>query len=188
MRQRLYEIGDVSPELIDYIDHYNLDQKTILANAGILTLVLARLVPVKGGWTFEFDADGIPSAVVEAILFDVEREPYVADLVAWPLHDPHTFATAMGPRGGADVLGALSMPMRGKSPLQVFRTPLQWLQAGCEGCVPLNEDGGRFWLAKAGGPFVVQNLQDGRWMRQLLGKSCSHQSILIPSVLKGDAA
>ncbi len=189
MRRRLYEIGDISPEFLHYTRSLGLDHGTIQAHAGVLAVVLAEFhYDEIGHPRFTFDPDGIPTAVIEVILFDQNREPYIADLVAWPLHDPGSIATALTASGGTAVLGAVNMPQRGRTPLRVHPTPLAWILAGCEGCVPLNEAGGRYWLDKAGGPFVVDNIEDGRWLLDLLGPLAARHRILVAVELGEDAA
>lgn len=189
MRRTLYATGNVTPEYLAYTRDFHLDHRTIQAHAGVFAVVLANFHrdnhchPI-----FNFVQDGVPAAVVEAILFNQFREPYVADLVSWPLHDPVNFATALGANDGADVLGAVNMPQRGGKALWVHRTPLDWLMAGCEGCVPLSAAGGRYWLNKAGGPFLVGNLEDGRWLRGMLGPFAARHRILVAMKMEGDAA
>jgi hypothetical protein len=181
MRARLYAMGDVTPEFFAYTEHFSLDLKTIEAHAGLFAVVLASFrESANEGPVFEFDVGGVPAAVIEALAFDQQREPFVADLVAWPLHDPWSFATALGQTKGADVLGIPNMVQRGGNPLEVYSTPLDWLRAGCAGCVPLNDAGGRYWLDKAGGPFVVRNVDEGLWLQAFLGSRASRHHILVP--------
>jgi hypothetical protein len=181
MRKRLYQIGEPTPEFFDYRKEHALDLRTIEAHAGIFAVALVKAYfDTDGSGLFEFDAIGVPAAVIEAILFDTQCEPYTADLVAWPLHAPEDFVTALGPDAGAAVLGVVSMVLRGGLPLRVYRTPLNWLKAGCEGCVPLSEKGGSDWLAKAGGPFIVEDVEHGRELRDLLGHRVGANSILVP--------
>lgn len=189
MRRTLYTTGDVTPEYLAYTRDVHLDHRTIQAHAGVFAVVLANFLRDNHGHPiFNFDPDGVPAAVIEAILFDQSRELYVGDLAAWPLHDPENFATALGANDGADVLGAVNMVQRGGKPLFIHRTPLEWLLADCEGCVPLSVAGGRYWLNKAGGPFVVGDLEDGRWLRDLLGPFAARHRILVALRTGEDAA
>jgi len=178
VRRESLGVGGFSPEFRDYIARHNLDLGAVIAHAGFLNIALVRyLTDDTGGCSFSFDADGTPSAVIEAIVFDFNREPVTVDLVAWRLGDPDAFATAMGPDDGADVLGPVAMVARRGGVLKVYRTPLAWLKAGCDGCVPL-KPGAAYWLRLAGGPFAAEDIEHGRELRDLLG-SGSHR-ILIP--------
>lgn len=181
MQSTFYAQGGITSELTAYRKTLKIDDGVIKANAGLLAVYLCKFFGDNAGdERFEFDPDGVPSAVIEALLYDLAKEEYVADLVAWPLHAPDCFATALGPAAGADVLGVVHMVQRGGLPLRVFTTPHDWLAAGCQGCVPLSEKGGRYWLHKARGPFVVGNVEEGRWLRDLLGPFAGQHKILIP--------
>ncbi len=182
MRQEIYASAGPCPELFSSLRRYGLDLATVQAHAGIYAITLARFWGGDhGDVMFDFDPEGVPTAVIEALQYDEMREQYVADLVAWPLHDPVNFGTVLGPHAGADVLGVEQMVQRGGRPLRVYCTPLEWLQAGCIGCVPLTGAGGRYWLDKAGGPFLVGGLAEGRWLRDYLRTFASRHSIILPA-------
>jgi hypothetical protein len=72
------------------------------------------------------------------------------------------------------------MIQRGGRPLVIHRTPLAWLKAGGEGCCLL-KPGARHWLRRAGGPFVAQDVEHGREIRDLLGPEASRHRILVPT-------
>ena len=64
----------------------------------------------------------------------------------------------------------------------IYRTPLEWLQAGGEGCVMLKPESPAAcqWLARAGGPFVAQDIEHGREIRAMLGPVAARHRILVP--------
>lgn len=171
-RSEALRVAGPCPELVQYIRAQQIDEEAVTAHAGGLDLALAAF----HGDTFDFDIDGEPAAVIDAYLFDHAREQAVADLVAWPIADPAVFATAMGCNDGADILGPVHMIARHGAPLKVHRTPLGWLKAKCEGCVPL-KPGARHWLVWAGGPFIAEDIEHGRELREMLGH---RHRILIP--------
>ncbi len=177
MRRESLRVAGPTPELFQYIRKHRLDLAMVQAHAGYLNIALAAFMAD----TFLFDSDGEPAAVIEALLFDHDREEFTADVVAWPVHDPWAFATAMGDRDGAAVLGPQNMVQRGGQPLVVHRTPLDWLQAECTGCVLLKPAAGE-WLLKAGGPFIAEDAEHGRELRELLGANALRHRILIPNM------
>lgn len=187
MRCEALRVGGMSPEFLQYLRQHKLSLGTIIAHAGFLNVGLVRFwAGDDGDRSFSFDREGQPAAVIEALLFDRCREQVVADIVAWPVDDPKAFATAMGANDGADVLGSEWMIRRGGRPLRVYRTPLTWLQANCEGCVPL-KGGARHWLARAGGPFICDDLEHGRELRDMLGPAAAFNRILVPQNQAGAA-
>ena len=184
MRKESLRVGGWTPELKTYLARHRLSLAAVMAHAGFLSIALVKFLGSNSGEeTFLFDADGEPAAVIEALLFDHCREQFTADLVAWPVNDPAAFVTAMGPNDGADSLGPQWMVKRRGAPLVVHRTPLRWLQSGCEGCVPL-KPGARHWLDRAGGPLIAEDLEHGRELRDMLGANASRHRILVPDAAR----
>lgn len=176
MRRELYARGELTPELKAYTRLHRLDVPAIEAHAGMIAVCLCKFYGGNSGErVFQFDTDGVPAAVVEALAADGHG---VLDLVAWRLDAPDTFATAIRE---ADVLGALHMVRRGGRPLHVFKTPLAWLRAGCDGCVVLNQDWGAYWLDKAVGPFVAEDVHHGFQIREMLGDKAARHRVLVPA-------
>lgn len=180
MRSESLRVAGPSPELFRYIRQHRLDLRVVNAHSGYLNVALVKFLSNEDEpECFVIDQDGQPAAVIEALLFDHAREPFAADLVAWPLASPEFFSTAMGMRDGASVLGPQNMVQRQGAPLLVHATPLGWLQAGCEGCVPLKPSA-RHWLHLAGGPFVVEDIEYGDFLMELLGPYASQHEIWVP--------
>ena len=188
MRREALRVAGPSPELFRYIRQHSLNVDTCLANVGFLTVALVEFLrSVSGHERFLFDADGEPAVVIEALLFDRERQQVCSDLVAWPLHKSERVATAMGINDGADVLGPQSMVGRNGERLCVYRTPLAWLQAECNGCVLL-KSGARHWLLQAGGPFVAEDITHGHELRSLLGSAAADHRIIVKNQFARSAA
>jgi hypothetical protein len=178
-RAELLRIAGPSPELHTYLKRHHLDLESCIAHAGFMTISLCKFwTGNDGDETFSFNTEGFPAATIEAILFEYDGEPYTADLVAWPIHDPDGFATVMGHHDGADILGPVSMTGRRGAPLRVHPHPLAWLRAGCEGCVPLTP-GARHWLKRAGGPFAVATLDEARDLRDLIGPEAAMRNRIL---------
>ena len=182
MLSHFYELAHPVPEFMNYLGKYRIDLVEVGTSVGIFGVALCRNFEYPdGSQGFEFSRRGVPCAVIEALCFRRMNgmcETYSADLVAWPLDDQFSFATAMGPHEGAELLGPLSAVQRGGHPLRIFRTPLDWLQNGCEGSVVLKQ-GAEYWLNKAGGPFIAEDFEHAVELRGLVG--CKHQ-ILVPSI------
>lgn len=177
MRNESLRVAGPTPELFQYIRKHRLDVATVTAHAGYINIALAAFMAD----TFLFDSDGEPAVVIEALLFDLDREQVTADLVAWPVGDPEAFATAMGSNDGAAILAPQNMVQRRGEPLEVHRSPLAWIKAGCSGCVAL-KPAARHWLHKAGGPLIAEDAEHGRELRELLGANALRHRILIPNM------
>lgn len=175
MRRELYRRGEWTPDAEAYSKELRLDRRTVEAHAGIFAVCLLKFYGSNTGESiFDFDPSGIPSAVIEAFAFDGHT---VIDLIAWPLHAPGHYASAVRE---ADMLGITNMLKRGGVPLVVHRTPEQWLASGCEGCVVINHEWGGYWLNRAGGPFVARDIAHGREIRDALGRDAARHRIMVP--------
>jgi len=177
-----YEVADWSPEAASYLTAENISLEIALAHAGIFAVCRCNF----NGRRFEFDGDGVPAAVVE-VLADDAATPI--DLCAWPLDLPERFATALGE---ADLIGITNVTnpatFAGGRPLRVWRTPLAWLKAGCQGCAVLNPAGGRHWLPMAPGKLLAESLEHGRALRSMLGKDFDPNRLLVPAEKQRSAA
>lgn len=182
MLAEFYRLAQPVPEFMNYIRQHQLNLADLRSEIGIFGVAMCRRFEWQDGSPgFEFSAQGIPCAVIEAVCYRREDgliEPYPADLVAWPLSHPSSFATALGPHDGAELLGPLAAVQRGGQPLKVFRTPLRWLLANGEGVVLL-KPGAEFWLHQAGSPFIAEDFRHAIELRELLGHK---HKILVPSV------
>src|SRR5437016_290239 len=89
LRIDLQERADPTPEWLSYIRSASIDLSVCYPSCGILAVAAVSFLP---GRYFEFDDDGIPSAVIDVIGDDAET---VIDLCAWPLRNPGKFATAL---------------------------------------------------------------------------------------------
>ena len=94
LRADLYERADCGLAWLNYVRAEAIDLTATYPFIGILAVTRVKLFP---GRRFDFDDDGIPAAVCQVISDDAET---VVDLVAWPLHQPSKFATALGVADG----------------------------------------------------------------------------------------
>jgi hypothetical protein len=154
-----------------------LDHATVAANAGAL-----HVLPVSfhSDRTFDFEPDGsgVLSAILEVLDGDGEG---VIDLVAWPVHRPDKFASAMRL---ADALGSSQVEdpssYVGGKPLRVWRTPETWLRNGCCGVVLLHEASAPRWLSAAPGSIACEDAGHARQIARLLHPLFEMRRILVP--------
>lgn len=126
---------------VGYCRQHGLDWPTI--EAACSGVFLAPIRPEPGG-RFTFDETGTLAAVVEVLAADGET---VIDIAAWSLTDPTRWRTAIGAAValGETVAWNPSTYAFGR-PLRLFRTPLRWLQAGCDGACILDTKRAARWL------------------------------------------
>jgi hypothetical protein len=139
-RPSVYDVQFARAELLaratisasaDYLRANGIDAELVHAHAGVLGVCELRFFP-QDKFDFADRGDGASGAVLEAFGRDGEE---VLDLVAWPLEAPAR-ATSMFRRVG--LLGLWWAFNKATyifdEPLQVYKTPLDWLRAGCAGC------------------------------------------------------
>lgn len=158
-----YRFADWSPAAAAYTSSHGLDMEVVNAHAGLLAVLPCSF---DGRGFFNIDlAAGEQAIVIECLAEDLET---TIDLVAWPTMQPEKFATAWG----SDALGIdqidnpATWALRGL--LRVHRTPLAWLRANCEGCVPLSYRNAPAWLGKALGTIAAEDEAHARLIYQAL--------------------
>jgi hypothetical protein len=139
---------------VDYQRRYGIDWDSLTAFAGSLTLASIELT-IRDRFTFA--TDGEAGAVICA-LAGKGGERVIEDFVAWPVDEPHLFATRLG---RASVLGSwhLTEPasfQRGAL-LYAHRTPLAWLQGGCAGICVLDASAAADALQQSLGPILAED-------------------------------
>lgn len=170
--------ADDFEQLRDFIAHEELDLPLVETFAGSITLARCAFSPPP--LRFHFDPAGDLAVVIEAL--EIERgEPWLVDLVAWPVDQPSKFATAAG---RADLLGAdqIDNPASfyGGRPLRVHRRPLSWLRAGCQGVVGLDERRAGARLAGALGNLACEDEEHARQIARMTAGMLSPRRIVFP--------
>jgi len=110
----------------------------------------------------------MPGGVAAYIAPVLDRGELV-DLVTWPLDRPVRWALRLGVAFalGADAIAEARLFPRSAGPLPLFRTPLSWLLAGCEGaCILRPEDAWRELADIA--EVVAQDIGHGRAIEKML--------------------
>ena len=151
----------------------NVETATLLAGP-----IAGHRVIFKPRGVFDFSETGDPALV--HVVFGADGETPI-DLVAWEPNRPSRYATLLGSAGllGADHVDKPTTYFDGK-PLQVFRTPLNWLRHDCRGVVVLHRQSAGRALAKAPGPIAAEDLRHGEALARAFGTTVPIERILIP--------
>jgi hypothetical protein len=161
-RAEFYERSQVTAEFLHYVGRHSLELGRISGFAGA-----TGILPVAdcGGGRFDWEA---PGDMIEAFICEVYAEDgeSVIDLVAWPLDRPRHVMTVFG---RAPLLGLWEAmnpaTYYGGKPLQMHRTPLEWLQSGCRGAAVVRPSLAAPFLFNLEGAIAGK---DPRHSRQLL--------------------
>jgi hypothetical protein len=137
---------------------------------------------------FDFAAPDDPHAI-RAVVHVVHGDDAVApvDLVAWTRDRPDRalLCLAAGVALGVDQIQNPASYFAGK-PLQIHRTPLAWLRAGCQGIVVLSADGVLDRLDRLpprSEPYklLAEDLDHGVELRRLLAPLRPRVRLFVPS-------
>ena len=134
---------------VSYCKAHRLDWHAIEAAAGGLWVAP---IGTDGPW-FDIVADGDEALVLEVFGEDACS---TTDLVAWLPGQPGRWWCAVG---AAPALGAAHAinpaTYFGRTPLQLFQTPAEWLQGDCHGTVLLDTAAGVTWLDGLPQPLTI---------------------------------
>ena len=165
-RAELVARGDPHQWWLDYIREQRLDVPTVSRFAGLIA-VTACVFYDHGRFDFTYpkEREAEPAAVIEALGVDAATP---VDLIAWPLHAPDRFASLFGDALllGIDRVGNAASYFGGQ-PLQLYRTPLAWLQAGCRGSVIIDPHGAPLVLRGALGRVAGEDIDHARAIQKL---------------------
>jgi hypothetical protein len=159
--RQFYNVASWGQAEADYLKHHNLPMEAANAHCGGFFILPCAF---DGSDLFTFNAGGVSAVVIEVYGDDDET---VIDLAAWPVDRPENFATAMG----AALLGAARVCNPASwfpGPLPIFRTPLKWLQARCQGVVVLDYKSAPLVLADALGDLEAEDEAHQAELRRLL--------------------
>ena len=174
LRSELYHCADIT-QSADFVREEGIGWAALEACCGILGICPVRFFE-GSRFGFDFADDGEPGVVIEAL----DADDIVIDLVGWPLSQPDLFTSALGVAEGLG-LARVCNPATyfGNRPLQVFRTPLGWLQAGGAGVVVLKPSSAPRWLPEA--PFIAgEDDEHARMLARLLHPYSPPERVLTP--------
>jgi hypothetical protein len=146
-RAALYERADLTPQWLAYTRAERIDARMCYPHCGLLAATVCAFFSGR----FDFADDNEPDATAAAVIEVLgEDGATIVDLCGWPLAEPTHFATMFGNAFGLgmDRVGNTATYFVGQH-LQFYRTPLRWLQAGCNGAVILDLAAAHLWLGGA---------------------------------------
>ena len=176
-RSEFYARARESRASIEYVRRHGLDMKAIERDAGAFT-VLRVAYPCPDRFDFG-GPDDVPSVVIQAH----DESGVFADLVAWPIDAPGRFATMFGrvPMLGEGAVQNPATYFLGR-PLRLYRTPLAWLQAGCEGAACILDPRAAAWrLLDPLGPIACDDARHQREVRTLLRSVADAVQLVVPA-------
>jgi hypothetical protein len=165
-RAELCRHGEPHIDWLDYVRNSAIDIPTVCRFAGLLAVTHCIFYDHR---RFDFadpaEREAEAAAVIEAIGDDGST---VIDLVAWAVDEPGRFAGLFGDVSmlGTDRVDNPASYFAGQH-LQIYQTPLRWLQAGCNGAVVIDPHGARTVLRRAGGPIAGEDIQHARALQRL---------------------
>ena len=178
LRARADRIATARPSFV-YLRDHGIDFEMVEPVTGGPYLNLVRPV---GPTSFEFDASGREAVVVEAH----DEAGDVLDLVAWMPERPDRWRAMFGTAPALGMGAATStMTYIDGLPLQIYRTPLEWLQAAGDGAVLLDPVLGARWLAWLAELGFAQQIapRDARHAGQVEAARVAYTRALQPMVL-----
>lgn len=161
--REFYDHADWTPSIAAHFKAHGIDDKLVLAHAGT-----AALLPCvfDGNGYFDLDPEGETCLVFEVLDEDAAT---TVDLCASSIADPRRFGSAVG---GIPVLGMTNVTNPASwafgKVLPVFRRPLSWLRAGCQGVVILHHSGAADCLARKLGNLLAEDEAHARDLRSML--------------------
>jgi hypothetical protein len=168
--------ADWTKAAADYVKVNGINLEALNAYAGVLSIMSCRFL---GNGYFDFGNTDAKAAVVIEIY--AEDDESTIDLCAWQIEQPDIFATMFGADalGLARVVNPATWAFGGV--LNIYRTPLRWLQAGCQGCVVLDHRNVPIWLRCALGAVHAEDIDHARQLDAWLNPPrFDRRRILVP--------
>lgn len=166
-----------------YVREHHLDIWTMGLHAGVTAVVPITVYP---GGRFELAEDGTPAFVCEAMGADGET---ITDLIAWRLDRPGEPVSMFG-RCGLVGLWQANAPgtyfMGGR--LRLHRTPLAWLQSGCDGASIVDRSIAGRELIGVPGRIEAEDKAHGRELAALLRTAAAIDNKVIARIEQRRAA
>lgn len=148
----LYSATEADCLTVQWLNSYDIRLDAI---TNLVGPVCRHAVTFFAGGRFEYDPFGEQAFCIVLMGEDAETE---LDILAWSARDPETFGTLLGQAGlaGATAVTNPASYTGGKA-CPLWRAPLDWLRAGCEGACVLDLALARPVLARAPGLLLVED-------------------------------
>lgn len=175
--QRYYGLAWTDGSTLAYLRQHKIDDEQALRFAGTVSVIQ---IADCGAGRFDFPdhGDGLPGIVCEA--YDADGET-VIDLVAWPVDRPQYVMTMFG-RCGLLGLWHAENPATYifDAPCQMFRTPLRWLQHGCQGAAVVTPSVAARILIDLPGNIAGEDGGHAHELKKLKAAAATRNSVVVP--------
>jgi hypothetical protein len=167
-----------TPALASYLQRVALNLEVVIAHAGA-----CAVVPVvdRGNGRFDFGQPDVdPLAFVCECLGEDGETP--VDIIAWPTDAPARVMSMLG-RAGMVGLWAAHNPATYylNKPLLLYRTPLNWLKAGCRGAAIADRRIASRQFLELPGAIAGEDHEHGRELLAIAEMVVDRTRILAPS-------
>lgn len=165
-----------------YCERHGIDNRACHGFCGLVTITPISLLPNRRFDLRDNDAGVDLGVVIEAM--DGSGEQAI-DLVAWPAENPRDVRTLCGLAPILGLWAALNPATYiFDHPLEIHRTPLDWLRADCTGAaIIIPKIAGRF-LIDLPGPFGGQDAGHVRSLRKMVEAPGKRVEFLMPSPVR----
>jgi hypothetical protein len=164
--------------LIHYARKHGIDLGCVYGFAG-----LCAVLPVtdcgNGRFDFRDTADDVEAFVCQALGLDGET---CIDLIAWPTTNPRHIMTMFGRAVLVGEWAARSaFTYSFNRPLTLYRTPLEWLQADCNGAAIVDPAKAGRVMADLPGRIAARDAKHGRELSALIDAAFPKDRVLVPA-------
>lgn len=175
----LYRLApDVDIDLANWLERQGIDYFDCENLIGPLRTHPVRFL--QHGFDF---VDRGPASVIQGVY---NENGAALDLVAWSLTEPNKISLFFG---DGVMLGANNAATPTLYPLQVHRSPLNWLRARCTGICILSATNARKTLGRHHGKLIAEDLNHAKALAKALAPAVGPERIVMPRLrLVGEVA
>jgi hypothetical protein len=179
----IYDLNRPRLDTVDYLAEHGIDINAVAGFCGSPTILPITLLPNRRFDLPNHNDEIVAGCVIEARAADGES---VIDLVAWPVADPADIRTLCGVAPMAGLWSALNPgTYTFNYPLVVYRSPLAWLKADCNGAavvIPRLAAQTLLDITDMGGRIGAQDAAHAHELRMILHALVDQVKIVIPKM------